>query len=197
MKRLIQLVMVLAPLSGCAHATAGSGGSGGAPGRLWVEGFSQFSRNEFATAESSFVRLHESYPETLEGRESLFYIGVIKLDPRNPGWDSRPAEERLKQYLAYLEDPDGPRLFRYPEAATLHEIARQLNLPPESRVGPLQPAERVVEVPDRVVVPGRESRELADEVARLREQVADRDARIRQQQEELERIRRTLTAPSR
>ena len=47
------------------------------------------------------------------------------------------------------------------------------------------------------VVPASESRELTAEVARLREELAASQATNQQQQEELERIRRTLTAPGR
>jgi hypothetical protein len=67
---------------------------------------------------------------------------------------------------------------------------------PARRVPGLQPevVTREVEGP-RVVVPAQESRALAAEVERLRAQVAERDATIRQQREELERIRRTLTRP--
>jgi TolA-binding protein len=195
MKRLIQLVMVLAPLAGCAHLLPGS--DAGSRARLWTEGHEALARNEFAAAESAFTLLSERYPRSLEGRESLFYLGSIHLDPRNPEWDPEPAEEHFNQYLSFAGTNDGPRVYRYPEAAALHELARQLNLPPEARVPGLQPGERVVRVEDRVVVPASESRELTEQVERLREQLAERDARIRQQQEELDRIRRTLTAPPR
>src|SRR5690606_10279469 len=82
-------------------------------------------------------------------------------------------------------------LHRRPEAVTLLQLARQLNMPAEERVPGLQPETRVVT--ERVVVPARESRALAAEVDRLRRLLAERDATIQQQKEELERIRKTLT----
>jgi hypothetical protein len=193
MKRFVQLLAVLLPLGGCAHLGLG-GGEAAERADLWTRAQEALAAQEFETAEATFEEIHERFPETLEGRESMFYLGAIRIDPRNPEWDPRPAEVRLADYLSIMDD-EGPRIYRYPEARTLHEIARQLNLPPESRVPGLQPEERVVTVEERVVVPGQQSRELAAEVADLRRQLAEREARIQQQAEELERIRRTLTGP--
>jgi len=195
MKRLVRLLTVLLPLGGCAHLGFG-GGEAAERADLWTRAQEALAAQEFATAEAAFLEIRDRFPDTLEGRESLFYLGTIHIDPRNPEWDPRPAEDRLAEYLALMEQEDeDSRIYRYPEARTLHELARQLNLPPESRVAGLQPEERVVTVEERVVVPGQQSRELAAEVADLRRQLAERDARIRQQAEELERIRRTLTGP--
>jgi hypothetical protein len=190
------IVLLAALASGCAHLTAGQA----APRErmaLWEQGQEALAVNDFVRAEEAFQRLAREHAGTLEGRESLFYLGAIRLDPRNARWDSQAAEVRFGEYLRYLTIEDAPRLYRYPEAQTLHEIARQLNLPPDSRVAMLQPEERVVTVQERVVVPAAQSRELAAEVERLRQQVTERDTRIRQQQEELDRIRRTLTGPGR
>ena len=189
MKRSILLMLVGVLFSGCATLGMGSTGS---RYDTWARANDALARFDFAGAEALFEQVAASYPETVEGRESLFFLGAIRLDPRNADWDPAPAEDALGRYLA-LQEADGPRLYRYLEAQTLHEIARQLNLPPESRVEGLQPEERVVTVERRVVVPAERSRELSAEVARLRQQVSERDARIAAQQEELERIRRTLT----
>jgi hypothetical protein len=194
MKRLIQLALLLAPLAGCAHL-AGGGSSARDRADLWSAAQVALAEQEYVRAEAVFTQLSTRFPDSLEGRESLFYLGALHLDPRNPGWDAGPAQDRLEQYLAGMETATAPRLYRYPEAQILHEIARQLNLPPAERVAALQPGERVVE--ERVLVPAQQSRELADEVVRLRQLLAERDARVAQQQEELERIRRTLTAPAR
>jgi hypothetical protein len=196
MKRLIQFAVLLVPLAGCAHLPIG-GTTVRDRVALWDAAHAALAAEDFARATANFRHLADWHPETLEGRESLFYLGAIHIDPRNPNWSTGPAEDRLGSYLALSEDEGAPRLYRYPEARILHEIARQLNLPAESRVAALQPEERVVEVEHRVVAPAEESRELAGEVERLRQQVTERDARIRQQQEELERIRRTLTTPPR
>lgn len=192
MKRFAQLLLVLASLTGCAAVGLGGGESADRM-ELWHRAQEALAAERFEEAEGVFETLARSHPNTLEGRESLFYLGSLRLDPRNPEWDPVPAEARLGEYLAFMEREDGPRLFRYPEARTLHELARQLNLPPDSRVAGLQPQERVVTVEERVVVPGQQSREMAGQIEQLRQQVAERDARIQAQEEELERIRRTLT----
>lgn len=190
MKRFFLLFLILLNTSGCA--ALGLGSSGSDRYQTWARANDALARQDFAGAEALFEQVATNYPDSVEGRESLFFMGALRLDPRNNEWDPQPAQERLEAYLA-LADEDRKQLYRYLEAQTLHEIARQLNLPPESRVAGLQPEERIVTVEERVVVPARESRELSAEVARLRQQVAERDARIRTQQEELERIRRTLT----
>jgi hypothetical protein len=191
MTRLMLLAFLILPAAGCAHL-GGLQADSRQRTALWVEAHEALEAEQFGRAEALFGNLARVHAGTLEGRESLFYLGVLRLDPRNPEWSSEPAERHLAEYLAFLE-AGGPRVHRYPEAFTLHEIARQLNLPPEFRVAGLQPEERVVE--ERVVVPAEQSRELVAEATRLRQQVTEQDARIRQLQEELERIRRTLTAP--
>lgn len=163
---------------------------------LWAFAQQALAREEFDRAEAYFTRLATDHPDSVEGRESLFYIGSLRLDPRNPDWDPGIAEERLAEYLMHM-DERGPRLYRYPEAISLHEIARQLNLPPGSRIVGLQPEDRVITIEERVVVPAEQSRELMAEVVRLRAQIAARDSTIRAQADELERIRRTLTGPGR
>jgi hypothetical protein len=190
------LLLVLTGAAGCAHLV-GTTEDPRQRTALWAEAQEALAVENFVGAEAAFSRLADGFANSLEGRESLFYLGSIRLDPRNPEWDPAVAQTRLGQYLSYIAMPDGPRLYRYPEAHTLHEIARQLNLPPDSRVAGLQPEERVVTIAERVVVPAEQSRELASEVERLRQQLAERETRIRQQQEELERIRRTLTGPGR
>lgn len=194
MKRLLCLALLLVVQAGCA--TLGFGGTSRERADLWVTGHSALNEADFIVAEAAFQSLVNLHGESQEGRESLFYLGSIKLDPRNATWDSGPAEAHLGEYLA-LANTEGPAIMRFAEAQTLYEIARQLNLPPDSRVAGLQPEERVVTVQERVVVPAAESRQLAEQVGQLRQQVAERDARIREQQEELERIRRTLTGTPR
>lgn len=191
MKRLAALLIILF-LPGCAHLLSSKGETERAS--LWVQAQEAFWRGNFTAALEGFEFLNETWPESVEGRESIFYMGAIYLDPRNADWDSKPAEEYFTRYLAMISD-EGPRIYRYPEAQTMHELARQLNLPAESRVAALQPEERVVRVEERVVVPATESRALTSEVARLREELAASQAKNQQQQEELDRIRRTLTAP--
>jgi TolA-binding protein len=195
MKRLILTAVVPLVVVGCAHLQGLSGDTSNRQ-ELWSRAHEALSDQDFAGAEAAFGQLAREHSGTIEARESEFYLGAMRLDPRNDDWDPLLAQERLDGYLAHVRD-GGPRLYRYPEALTLHEIARQLNLPPDSRVEGLQPEERVVTVQERVLVPAEQSQELAAEVEHLRQQIAERDERIHQQQEELERIRRTLTAPAR
>jgi len=193
MPRLILLLLVLSPLGGCMHL-ATRGGEPRDRVEIWTSAHEALEQGDFSGAEERFDHLARIHTGTLEGRESLFYLGAIPLDPRNPGWNSEIAEVRIERYLA-LRGEEGPRLYRYPEARTLLEIARQLNLPIDERFPALQTAERIVEVQDRVLVPAQQSRALVVEIEQLQSQIAERDVRIRQQQEELERIRRTLTRP--
>lgn len=189
MKR-IPLVLLLLLLSACAQL--GLGGPERRPERvqLWEAAHRALAAEDFAQASALFERVAQEYPDSDAGRESLFYLGALRLDPRNPSWDPVPAEENLSHYLegdsAYLAS-----IHRRPEALVLLELARQLNMPAEERVPGLQPETRVVT--ERVVVPARESRALAAEVDRLQRLLAERDATIQQQKEELERIRKTLT----
>lgn len=193
MKRAIVALLIPVLFGGCASMGLFEGGGGSSRADLWRTANDALAAADFERAEAVFTQLTERYPDTLEGRESLFYLGAIRLDPRNPEWDPEPAETRLTEYLASSGEGNRERLYRHLEANTLRELARQLNLPPDSRVPGLQPEVRTVE--ERVVVPAQQSRELATEVERLRAEVAEKDARIEQQQQELERIRRTL-APS-
>jgi hypothetical protein len=193
MKRTLSLVILLL-LPACAHL--GLGTSQRDRSEAWTEAHQAFELGEFARATALFEELSERHPDSLEGRESLFYLGVLHLDPRNPNWASLPAETSLARYLGLDESSPGT-IHRRPEGRTLLQLAQQLNMPPQARVPGLQPevVTREIEGP-RVVVPAQESRALAAEVERLRAQLAERDATIRQQREELERIRRTLTRPA-
>jgi hypothetical protein len=193
MKRISSLLLLVL-LPACAHL--GLGGEQRARSNTWIEAHEAMDAENFPRATSLFRQLTERHPTTTEGRESLFYLGTVHLDPRNPGWDSREAERALSDYLAADSIQPGT-VHRRPEGATLLQLARQLNMPATERVPGLQPevVTREVEVP-RVIVSAQESRALASEVERLRAQVAERDATIRQQREELERIRRTLTRPA-
>lgn len=190
----IGMVLALAVLPACA--ALGMGGSpADAPAETWAQAHQALAVQDFDRAAAMFQRLVEEHPESQEGREALFYLGAMRLDPRNPAWDPEPAETRLREYLA----PDtiaGRRLaHRRPEAETLLHLAHQLNMPAGQRVPGLQPEPQVVveEAPPRVVVRARESRALAAEVARLRQQLEERDATIQRQRDEIDRIRRTLT----
>jgi hypothetical protein len=188
MKRLYSLLIIVL-LSSCAHLP-GLNREAGERADLWAEAHQALAAEEFERAETTFEQLAREYPESKEGRESLFYLGALRLDPRNPAWDPKPAELALRRYLAKDSVRTGS-INRRPEGEVFLLIAQQLNLPAEERVPGLQPETRVVT--ERVVVPARESRALRAEVERLRQQLAERDAELARQKEELERIRKALT----
>jgi hypothetical protein len=194
MKRIF-FAAVFFVLPACAHLGLDTGQRDRTT--TWIEAHNAFSNEDFSRASALFSELAERHPNTLEGRESLFYLGTMRLDPRNPEWDPQPAETALARYLA-ADTLEAGTAQRRPEGQTLLQLAQQLNMPARDRVPGLQPEvvtrEVEVQVP-RVVVTAQESRALSAEVERLRGQVAERDATIRQQREELERIRRTLARP--
>jgi len=158
---------------------------------LWRQAYVAMNGRQYARADTLFGTLIRDYGDSQTGRESLFYLGALRLDPRNPNWSSELAETSLELYLR--ADSAGRMEWRRPEARTLYELARQLNLPTEARVPGLQAETRVVEVERRVVVPAREATTLQAEVTRLREQLALREQQIKRQEEELDRIRKTLS----
>lgn len=187
------LVLVLALLTGCASLLQGKP-EARSRAETWAMAHQALAVEDFERAAALFQRLSTEHPGTPEGREAIFFLGSMRLDPRNPAWDPEPAESYLREYLAADTLPNRTVAPRHPEAETLLELARQLNMPPLQRVPGLQPETRVVEAePERVVVLASESRALASEVARLRRQVAERDSTIETQRAEIERIRKTLT----
>lgn len=187
MKRL-GLTLTCLLLASCASAGA-ERREASALTELWRQAHWALNAGQFARADTLFGVLIRDYGDTPTGREGLFYLGAVRLDPRNPSWSSELAETSLGLYLG--SDSAGQMERRRPEARTLYELARQLNLPTEARVPGLQAETRVVE--RRVVVPAREATTLQAEVARLRDQVAARDVQIKRQEEELDRIRKTLS----
>jgi len=198
MKR-ICLLVCLGLLAGCAQLLANRDEPD--PMRqLWDEAQQALTAMDYPRAAESFNRIAERFPDSSEARESLFFLGMMRLDPRNPEWDPKPAEELLLRYMT--PDSASPvAIQRRTEAETLYQLANQLNLPPEDRIPELQPETKVVEkVVPRRVAPVTNTRAAMAEAARLRREVSERDARIREQQEtirnqqeELERIRKTLT----
>jgi hypothetical protein len=171
--------------TGCAHLVPRPD----ARGRLWDDAHRALGMGEFEQATRGFEGLAEAYPDTREGREAVFFLGALRMDPRNPEWNPRPAADLLRRYLAL--DSVGNITARRPEAAILYQLADQLNLPDEARVPGLQAEARVVPGPTRII--RAEQCPVPADVEALRRQVAERDDQIRRQREELERIRRTLT----
>jgi TolA-binding protein len=195
MKWIGSILAIFLLVSGCTQAQPASAPTV-APLDLWRSAHDALAAQQFGRADTLFARLVRDYGASETGRESLFYLGAIRLDPRNPSWNSDLAEAALHQYLA-MDTVGVALIHRRPEAGTLYELARQLNMPGEDRVPGLQPETKVVTrvVPQRVVVPAKQVSTLQAEIDRLRDQVATRDAKIKQQEDELDRIRKTLAAP--
>jgi hypothetical protein len=197
------LVLLLALfLAACATLAPGSGGRQAK--RLWTDAHLALRAENFRAADSIFSRLATTHPDTEEGREALFFLGEMRMDPRNPGWNSRQAADYLRRYLAHGASERPTEVHRHPEASTFLELANQLNLPAGQRIGALQPGtvERpqqrpatAAPVPQRVV-PSEEAAALRTEIERLRAEVEERDEQIRRLREELNRVRNTL-APGR
>lgn len=194
------LVFLLALfLAACATLAPASGGREGK--RLWTAAHLALRDENFRAADSLFSQLATAHPLTEEGREALFFLGEMRMDPRNPGWNSRMAADYLRRYLARGDSAPRVEIHRQPEANTLLELANQLNLPAGQRIGALQPGTTTVEVrttapvPQRVV-PSEEAAALRTEIERLRGELTERDETIRRLRDELNRIRNTL-APGR
>lgn len=185
------LAGVAAVLLFTACATVGIGGSGGRR-ELWEQAHEAMSRDSFRVAEALFARLAREFPRTHEGHEARFYLGVLNLEPRG-GVDLRAADEHLRAYLS--GDPQR-RLYGYHhrEAESLLQFTRLMLTPCEQRIPPIgcTTITRVETRPSEPLPAPPQAGNQAEVVARLRQQVADRDARIRELENELQRIRNTL-----
>ncbi|HEX6908750.1 MAG TPA: hypothetical protein VF142_00065, partial [Longimicrobium sp.] len=160
--------------------------------QLWRQGHAAMQADSFRIAMAAFQRLAAEHPRDDQGREARFYLGTLYLEPANPAYDAALAAQNLELYLA--ADSAGRRGTRRPEAGTLLALSRQLALPCEQRTGDLRCDPGVVVRPggtDTTVVV-RQGTDQSAEVARLRREVNERDATIRQLREELQRIRNTL-----
>lgn len=177
-------------LSGCASLGL-RGPAEREAAELWERAHAAYAEQRFDDATALFERLHAEHPGTGLGYESLFYLGAVHLDPRNPAWDPQPAAEALGGYLAAPFEPYTRHHANWPEAKVLQQLAQQLTMPVEERVPGLQPEARTEVV--RVVVPAEQSRALRGELQQLREQLAERERELAATRAELERIRKTLS----
>jgi hypothetical protein len=184
----LSIVLLAALTTGCASAAVIA-----SPGRdaLWRQAHHAMRSDSVAVALAAFQRLAEEHPTTMEGHEASYFLGALRLEPGLPTFDPERAVQHLDRYIA--ADSAAGRIPRRPEARTLRTLAHQASLPCERRTGAFRcdPAVVVrtrVTGGDTVVVASGD----AAEIARLRSQVAARDATIRQLREELQRIRDTL-----
>jgi hypothetical protein len=193
------LAVLTTLLVSCAHL-GGQGEQTAARADLWHDAHTALYERQFARADSVFTRLAQAHPNSDEGREAIFYLGSIYLDPRNPAMESQRAETHFRQYLD--QDTVGTLIHRRPEATALLELARQLNLPVEERAAalrdgyivrlPATPAGQTPPPPPRPAGP-LDAQALLQDNQRLRQMLQQRDDEIRRQQAELERIRRALS----
>ncbi len=190
MKRPVLLLLLLTLLSACATLGLGSRrGEERTRTRLWEQAHAAVAQDSLRVAKAIFQRLVVEHPRTYEGHESRFYLGVLSLDPRS-GVDLGAARQNLSLYLA--EDSlHTPRGHRTRDAASLYALTTELLKPCGGRDAGLP-----CPVDTRVVVregePAPPPGEATAELARLRREIAERDARIRELNEELQRIRNTL-----
>lgn len=146
---------------------------------------------EFATADQVLSMLAAEEPDSADGHEALFLLGLLHLDPRNPAWSPAEAEVVLARYLEF---PFGERR---PEGVALYALARRLARPQ------IAAAARSVPLSADGLAPAGDSAEgtagaaagEAGEIERLRGEVAARDRELAKLRDELERIRRRLAPP--
>ena len=195
MKTSITVLFAALLSAGCSVLAPSNLGPGAADRDfLWRQGHAAMHADSFRVATEAFQRLAAEHPRDRKGREASFYLGTLYLEPGNPAFNPGQAAHNLEQYLA--ADTAGGRVTRRPEAETLLVLARQLAVPCEQRTGDLRCDPNVVVrtrpggTDTTVVV--RQGTDQSGEVARLRREVAERDATIRQLREELQRIRNTL-----
>jgi hypothetical protein len=189
-------VLTLLLLPACATLRAAE--SGGERTRLWQQAHNAYARDSLRAAAAAFGQLASRFPRTHEGHEARFYLGALSLDPRSPV-ELNTARQLLQQYVA----DDTARVVRGyhgREAGTLLRLVTELQRGCESRAPGLGCDTRVVTratpaepAPSSSPEP---SAAATAEAARLRREVAERDATIRELREELQRIRNTL-APRR
>jgi hypothetical protein len=186
--RLSSAAALAALLGGCATLSTVT-----SPARegLWRQAHHAMREDSVRLAIAGFERVAAEYPETSQGREARFHLGTLYLEPRADTFDPAKALRNLDVYVATDSARNHP--IRRPEARTLRQLAREATLPCEQRTGPLRCDPAVVvrtrtTAGDTVVVRNGDGAE----VARLRQQVAERDATIRSLREELQRIRNTL-----
>ena len=191
MKTAISLFLAALLTSACAVFAPENLGPGAAHrDQLWRSGHAAMQRDSFRIAMAAFQRLAAEHPRTTEGREARFYLGTLYLEPANPAYDAGLATQNLEQYL--VSDTSGGRITRRPEAETLLGLSRQLALPCEQRTGSLRCDPTLVTRSDTTVVVRPGGGDSSAEVGRLRRELAERDATIRELREELQRIRNTL-----
>jgi len=186
-------ILLAALLSACAvFAPENLGPDAARRDDLWRQGHAAMQRDSFRVAMAAFQRLAAEHPRTDQGREARFYLGTLYLEPANAAYDAGLATQNLEMYLT--TDTQGGRATRRPEAETLLGLSRQLALPCEQRQPPLRCDPQIIARADTTVVvrPGGGGGDQSAEVARLRREINERDATIRELREELQRIRNTL-----
>jgi hypothetical protein len=183
-------ILLAALLSGCSvFAPENLGPDAARRDGLWRQGHAAMQRDSFRVAMAAFQRLAAEHPRSDYGRDARFYLGTLYLEPANPAYDAGLATQNLEMYLT--SDTQEGRLPRRPEAETLLALSRQLALPCEQRTGSLRCDPQVIARSDTTVVV-RPGGDQSAEVARLRRELNERDATIRELREELQRIRNTL-----
>jgi hypothetical protein len=195
MKR-IGWIGVLILFHGCAHLRAEAPDTRERTD-LWQAAHEALAQEQFGRADTLFNQLALHHAESEVGRESLFYVGALRLDPRNERFSAEGAMPVLRRYLA-LDTLAAVQIHRRPEGRTLLEIAAQLVLPAAERIHALQGPVVVERTTTPTVAPATPAApppntDLTSENTRLRNEIALREARIRLLEDELERIRRTLS----
>jgi hypothetical protein len=152
------------------------------------------ARGEFAAADSTLAAFATRYPGSAQALETGYWRSVYRLDPGNRDLSIETAMASLDGYLADTRAHEHTA-----EARTLRRIAGELDrlnrlagnalaqqnkdatAAPVTRVGANEPGAQPAK-------PGSDAQAAADEIKRLKEELAKANA-------ELERIRRRLAQP--
>lgn len=138
--------------------------------RLWPDASGDARRavaaGAFPTADTTLARFARQYSGSEQAKESLFLLGLFRLDPRNTTATPRDA---VRAFDAYLAGTDSGA--RATEARTLRRLALRLD---------------TLSQPAAAVKPAEPPRE--EEIQKLRDSLT-------RTTDELERIRRRLAQP--
>ena len=152
------------------------------------------ARGEFAAADSALAAFATRYPGSAQALETDYWRSVYRLDPGNRDLSIEVAMASLDGYLADTRVHEHTA-----EARTLRRIAGELDrlnrlagnaLTQQNKDASAAPVTRVGanEPNAQPAKPGSDAQAAADEIKRLKDELAKANA-------ELERIRRRLAQP--
>ncbi|HUF65957.1 MAG TPA: hypothetical protein VMM17_08270 [Gemmatimonadaceae bacterium] len=191
MTRSLAALAVVLVLSGCANVLRSSASCPCAmPPASWTtvlrEADQLAEEGRFAAADSAFVAFGEANTSSHFAREIVFWRALYQLDPRNPSGQRESASRMLDEYL----QSDSVYWYRA-EARVLRQLAGMPAAAPAPATAGSVPHPNGLPAPTTVPIARAADATLTEkdvEIQALRERVARLN-------EELERIKRRLSAP--